>query len=175
MAWSRSSTRSTPSILFSDYSFKTGTIPSLVKHFDGYAEWIVGQLRAVPVVEFGANDGTLIAALGERGIRGRRRRPGRKHRRDGQGRKAATSSPGFFGPDLVPSCANASAAPPTSSPAATCSPTTPTRRHPRGGGRSCWPTTGVLCLEVMYAGDLLELLQWDTLYHEHLTFYSLGR
>ena len=25
----------------------------------------------------------------------------------------------------------------------------------------------------MYAGDLLELLQWDTLYHEHLTFYSL--
>ena len=31
-----------------------------------------------------------------------------------------------------------------------------------------------LCLEVMYAGDLLEQLQWDTLYHEHLTFYSLG-
>jgi novobiocin biosynthesis protein NovU/D-mycarose 3-C-methyltransferase len=26
----------------------------------------------------------------------------------------------------------------------------------------------------MYAGDLLEQLQWDTLYHEHLTFYSLG-
>jgi novobiocin biosynthesis protein NovU/D-mycarose 3-C-methyltransferase len=33
---------------------------------------------------------------------------------------------------------------------------------------------GFLCLEVMYAGDLLEQLQWDTLYHEHLTFYSLG-
>jgi novobiocin biosynthesis protein NovU/D-mycarose 3-C-methyltransferase len=32
---------------------------------------------------------------------------------------------------------------------------------------------GVLALEVMYAGDLLETLQWDTLYHEHLTFYSL--
>jgi hypothetical protein len=26
----------------------------------------------------------------------------------------------------------------------------------------------------MYAGDLLEQLQWDTLYHEHLTFYSLS-
>jgi novobiocin biosynthesis protein NovU/D-mycarose 3-C-methyltransferase len=25
----------------------------------------------------------------------------------------------------------------------------------------------------MYAGDLLESLQWDTLYHEHLTFYCL--
>ena len=33
---------------------------------------------------------------------------------------------------------------------------------------------GVLCLEVMYAGDLLLQRQWDTLYHEHLTFYSLG-
>jgi SAM-dependent methyltransferase len=32
---------------------------------------------------------------------------------------------------------------------------------------------GNLCLEVMYAGDLLETYQWDTLYHEHLTFYSL--
>ena len=32
---------------------------------------------------------------------------------------------------------------------------------------------GVLCLEVMYAGDLRDQLQWDTLYHEHLTFYSL--
>ena len=29
-----------PSVLFSDYSFKTGTIPGLVRHFDGYAEWI---------------------------------------------------------------------------------------------------------------------------------------
>jgi len=32
---------------------------------------------------------------------------------------------------------------------------------------------GRLLLEVMYAGDLFEHLQWDTLYHEHLTFYSL--
>jgi SAM-dependent methyltransferase len=33
---------------------------------------------------------------------------------------------------------------------------------------------GHLCLEFMYAGDLLEQLQWDTLYHEHLTFYDLS-
>jgi hypothetical protein len=26
---------------------------------------------------------------------------------------------------------------------------------------------------VMYAGDLYEQIQWDTLYHEHLTFYAL--
>jgi hypothetical protein len=33
---------------------------------------------------------------------------------------------------------------------------------------------GLLALEMMYAGDLLEKLQWDTLYHEHLTFYSVS-
>jgi C-methyltransferase C-terminal domain len=33
---------------------------------------------------------------------------------------------------------------------------------------------GRLCLEFMYAGDLFEQVQWDTLYHEHLTFYSLS-
>ena len=38
----------------------------------------------------------------------------------------------------------------------------------------CLKDDGVLVLEVMYAGDLRDKLQWDTLYHEHLTFYSLG-
>lgn len=33
---------------------------------------------------------------------------------------------------------------------------------------------GWLCLEFMYAGGLRGQLQWDTLYHEHLTFYSLS-
>jgi hypothetical protein len=41
------------------------------------------------------------------------------------------------------------------------------------GARLLLRPSGRLCLEVMYAGDLLEQVQWDTLYHEHLTFYSL--
>ena len=32
----------------------------------------------------------------------------------------------------------------------------------------------MLALEFMYAGDLYEQVQWDTLYHEHLTFYALS-
>ena len=42
------------------------------------------------------------------------------------------------------------------------------------GAKQVLSPDGVLSVEVMYAGDLLELMQWDTLYHEHLTFYSLG-
>ena len=40
--------------------------------------------------------------------------------------------------------------------------------------RSVLKPDGVLALEFMYAGDLYEQVQWDTLYHEHLTFYALG-
>ena len=43
-----------------------------------------------------------------------------------------------------------------------------------GAARALLAPGGHLCLEVMYAGDLLEQVQWDTLYHEHLTFYSLS-
>ena len=42
------------------------------------------------------------------------------------------------------------------------------------GAKQLLNPKGHLCLEVMYAGDLLEQYQWDTLYHEHLTFYSLS-
>src|SRR4051794_38903137 len=58
-----------PEILFQDYSFKTGTIPGLVKHFDGYAQWIVDTFAPKGVVEFGANDGTLVASLTDRGVK----------------------------------------------------------------------------------------------------------
>src|SRR3954454_24254889 len=56
-----------PGILFQDYSFKTGTIPGLVRHFDAYAEWLVEAFAPTSVVEFGSNDGTLLAALEPRG------------------------------------------------------------------------------------------------------------
>ena len=72
-----------PEILFQDYSFATGTVPGLVRHFDGYAEWIARRFDPSPVIEFGCNDGTLVAALDGARHAGRRRRPGRQHHRDG--------------------------------------------------------------------------------------------
>ena len=125
------------------------------------------------MIEFGANDGTLVAALEERGVRALGDRSGAEHHRDGARAGPRRRSPAHLGramldelrsrmpagrlvtgsnvfahnadPDAILETADAMLAP-----------------------------DGVLCLEVMYAGDLLEQLQWDTLYHEHLTFYSLG-
>ena len=162
-----------PSILFGDYSFATGTVAGLVRHFDDYAAWIVERFNPASVVEFGANDGTLVAALGERGVRavgvdlapnitemGRERglelitgafttELGDELRERAGGDVDLVTGSNVFAhnddPSAILRAADAVLAP-----------------------------DGTLCLEVMYAGDLLEQLQWDTLYHEHLTFYSLG-
>ena len=161
-----------PAILFGDYSFKTGTIPGLVRHFAGFAGWLQETYAPRSVVEFGANDGTLVAALGERGIRavgvdlaGNITAMGRA-----EGRDLIT---GAFGPELVPELREKVG----EASVVTGSNVFPHNADPGPileATDALLAPDGVLVLEIMYAGDLLELLQWDTLYHEHLTFYSLA-
>jgi C-methyltransferase len=161
-----------PDVLFQDYSFATGTIPGLVRHFEEYAEWISQHFRPQSVIEFGSNDGTLIAALEKHSIRslGVDLAANITEMARQQGRNVVTGS---FGPQIVEELREqigqvdlvtgsnvfAHNADPESILEAVSALLAP---------------DGVLCLEVMYAGDLLLQQQWDTLYHEHLTFYSLG-
>ena len=161
-----------PEVLFQDYSFATGTVAGLVKHFDAYAQWIADIFRPGSVVEFGCNDGTLLASLEERGIRsvGVDLSANITEMAREQGRNALTGS---FGPEIVDTLRDAigqvdlitgsNVFAHNDDPAAILE-----------AVDQLLAPDGVLSLEVMYAGDLLEQLQWDTLYHEHLTFYSLG-
>ena len=161
-----------PEILFQDYSFATGTVAGLVNHFDRYAEWITTTLKPSSVVEFGCNDGTLIAALAKRGVRalGIDLAANITEMARQQGRNVLT---GAFGPEAVDELrekagpvdliTGSNVFAHNANPAAILD-----------AADALLSDDGILCLEVMYAGDLLEQLQWDTLYHEHLTFYSLG-
>jgi novobiocin biosynthesis protein NovU/D-mycarose 3-C-methyltransferase len=161
-----------PDILFQDYSFSSSTIGPLVSHFEQYANWIHKRYAPRSVLEFGCNDGVLLAPLGKLGIKavGIDISANITEMARGKGLAALT---GFFdresakqihsqygGMDLVTgsNCFAHNADPGAILDAA----------------HDVLTPRGHLCLEVMYAGDLLELLQWDTLYHEHLTFYSLG-
>lgn len=162
-----------PSILFGDYSFKTGTIPGLVRHFDAYAQWIVDRFAPASVIEFGANDGTLIASLGERGIRaiGVDLAANITEMARAEGREVIT---GAFGGALAPELRERAGG---AVDLVTGSNVFAHNDDPATileGADAVLTPDGVLCLEFMYAGDLLEQLQWDTLYHEHLTFYSLA-
>jgi novobiocin biosynthesis protein NovU/D-mycarose 3-C-methyltransferase len=161
-----------PEILFQDYSFASSTIEPLVRHFDAYAAWLVNRFGPHTVVEFGCNDGVLLRPLQARGVRAigvdLSANIGEIARGNGlqvvtgafdvnTARRLRETLPRV---DLVTG-SNAFAH----------------NDHPERlleATAALIGDDGHLCLEVMYAGDLLEQLQWDTLYHEHLTFYSLG-
>lgn len=161
-----------PEILFQDYSFATGTVPGLVKHFDEYAEWITRVLGPRSVIEFGCNDGTLIESLAKRGVQAlgidlaaNVTEMGRE-----QGRNVLT---GAFGTAAVPDLLERTGRVDLVTGSNVFAHNADPGDILTAAGELLTPE-GFLCLEVMYAGDLLEQLQWDTLYHEHLTFYSLG-
>lgn len=161
-----------PEVLFQDYSFATGTVPGLVKHFDEYAGWISSVLGPKSVIEFGCNDGTLIDALARRGVEalGIDLAPNITEMAREQGRNVMT---GGFGTDAVGELLERTGRVEL----ITGSNVFAHNADPGDildAASELLTDDGYLCLEVMYAGDLLEQLQWDTLYHEHLTFYSLG-
>ena len=161
-----------PDVLFRDYAFSSSTVGPLVQHFDSYAQWLVDRYAPKRVVEFGCNDGILLAPLKARGvtavgvdisenITAMARDKGLDVVTGYFNEPTATSIASRVGPADIVTGSNAFAhndRPDTILQAAAAT---------LGDG-------GRLCLEVMYAGDLLEQLQWDTLYHEHLTFYSLS-
>jgi SAM-dependent methyltransferase len=160
-----------PDVLFQDYSFSSSTIPALVGHFREYAGWLVDRFGRGRVVEFGCNDGVLLAPLQELGV-------------DAWGvdisqnitdlarAKGLQVLTGFFdaetAQEIVERAGKADVVTGSNAFAHNESP-----ERILAGAKVALAPNGHLCLEVMYAGDLLELMQWDTLYHEHLTFYSL--
>lgn len=160
-----------PEILFQDYSFASSTVSPLVQHFENYAAWLRDRLDPRFVVEFGCNDGILLAPLEKLGIRAcgvdisqniteTARAKGLDVVTGYFDERTAETIERRLGRADVVTGSNAFAH----------------NDRPelilKAALRILKPH-GHLCLEVMYAGDLLEMYQWDTLYHEHLTFYCL--
>jgi len=161
-----------PDILFQDYSFSASTIPGLVRHFTDYATWLHERFDPRLVVEFGANDGVLLEPLEGLGVRAVgvdrsanitefARERGRTMITGAFDEHTATAIRAEHGPADVVTGSNVFAH--NADPGVLLE-----------GARAALRPGGALCLEVMYAGDLVRDLQWDTLYHEHLTFYALG-
>ena len=161
-----------PEVLFQDYSFSSSTIKPLVEHFESYAKWIQERLCPKTVVEFGCNDGVLLAPLQRAGIRAIGVDVSRNITEMARGRGLEVIT-GYFGGDVARQIVKTVGAVDV----VTGSNAFAHNDQPEKileAAQTVLSDSGYLCLEFMYAGDLLEKLQWDTLYHEHLTFYSLS-
>jgi SAM-dependent methyltransferase len=160
-----------PKILFSDYSFSSSTIPFLVKHFSDLAIEINERFKPKSFFEIGCNDGILLKPLSELGIDvfGIDAAPNIVSIAKGKGLDVMS---GLFNYDVsnkimeqyglfdVISASNAF-------------PHNDLPHEILRGVCNLLTEDGILILEIMYCGDLYEQNQWDTLYHEHLNFYSL--
>lgn len=161
-----------PMILFQDYSFSSSTVGPLVEHFHNYAQWLQEKFKPQLVVEFGCNDGVLLTPLGALDIQS-------------CGVDISENITGIArakGLDVLTGCFDKAMAEQIvdrvgQADVVTGSNAFAHNAHPEvilEAARKVLKPKGRLCLEFMYAGDLLEMIQWDTLYHEHLTFYSLS-
>jgi SAM-dependent methyltransferase len=161
-----------PEVLFQDYSFASSTIKPLVDHFSAYATWLLGRLKPRSVVEFGCNDGILLTPLQNAGVKAVGVDVSRNitELARKQGLDVVT---GYFNVDVARAIRD------RVGPVDVVTGSNAFAHNDSPGyileaANAVLADDGHLCLECMYAGDLLEQLQWDTLYHEHLTFYSLS-
>jgi len=161
-----------PGILFHQYFFASGTVGALVQHFKQYAQFIVGDLKARSVVEFGCNDGVLLEQLVKLGAAalGVDLSENISEKARAKGLEALT---GAFDQAMAERILQQAGRVDIVT-GSNCFAHNDRPDEILDAARLILKEDGFLCLEVMYAGDLASKLQWDTLYHEHLNVYSLG-
>ena len=160
-----------PDVLFQDYSFSSSTIAPLVAHFESYSLWLIENLAPQKVVEFGCNDGVLLAPLKMHGVEAIGVDVSENITEMGR-EKGLDIITGFFDESVSNSIIERI----DKVDVVTGSNVFAHNDNPQEiikAASNILKDDGYFCIEVMYAGDLLDSLQWDTLYHEHLTFYSL--
>lgn len=160
------------SVIFNDnYSFSTGTVPALISHFKSLALELNSRLKPNTLLEFGSNDGTFLSLAQDQGMRVFGVDPSENVNTIARSKglnvytaflnaetaQSIINMEGQF--DVVVGC--------------NCFAHNDTEHPALEGIQTLLKPDGVLCIEVMYALDTLDKLQWDGLYHEHVFLYSL--
>ena len=162
-------------VLFEHYVYVSGTSPAFVRHFGEYASYVLERFAGAErglVVEIGSNDGTLLKFFRDRGQRVLGVDPAREigDAARGQGIPTITA---FFGPQVADAivaehghadviCGNNVLAHIDDLDSVI-----------RGVTHLLAPA-GVLVFEVAYLADLVEKTLFDTIYHEHIDYHSVG-
>lgn len=162
--------------LFRDYVYVSGTSPVFRKHFRDYAEQIAeryGLRRDSLVVDIGSNDGTLLAQFKELGFE-------RVQGIDPATAIAAAATEAgiptiaeFFTPSLADEIV-ATAGPAGLVVANNVFAHVDDLRSIVAGVRRLLVERGLFVLEVSYLKDVIEKTLFDTIYHEHLDYHTVG-
>ena len=164
-----------PAALFEDYVYVTGTSPSFVAHFESYAADVIagfGLAAGELVVDIGSNDGTLLRAFQAAGAQALGIEPAKAIARRANAEGIETRT-GFFDRALAQAIRD------ERGPARFVTANNVFAHIDDLGGTldgiaSLLAPEGVFVAEFSYLADVVEKTLFDTIYHEHLDYHSLG-
>ena len=161
--------------IFEQYLYYSSYSESWLRHAEGYAAEMIARAKlgaASEVIEIASNDGYLLQYFQRAGIRALGIEPA-------SGPAAAAIAKGiptrtcYFGRDVA-TALRAEAHRPELIVANNVLPHVPDINDFVGGLRILLPETGRATLERPHLLHLIEGIQFDTIYHEHLSYFSLA-
>lgn len=164
-----------PEVLFRDYIYVTGTSDTIAAHNVAYARTVVDRLALGPddlVVEVASNDGSLLACFQAHGVRTVGVEPATNIAAMATARGVTTVNR-FFDPDAaadVRATHGAARAVIGNNVFAHVDDS----RGFLGACRDLLDGDALVIIEVPYLGEMLERLEYDTVYHEHLCYFSVS-
>lgn len=164
-----------PEVLFRDYVYVSSSSETMARHMRRIVELCVRRAALTPdalVVELGSNIGSQLSLFRAAGMRVLGVDPARNLAEIAAGRRIETI-PAFFGPAVAGPIAR-ERGPAKLVLGRQCLAHIDDVHNVLDGVDAVLAPDGVLVIEVPYLVDLLEGNQFDTIYHEHLSYFSVG-
>ena len=163
-----------PDVLFRHYFYLSSTTETLRAHFKGLAILLREQLLPKDdpfVVEIGCNDGVLLKPLREMGVRALGVDPARNIAEMAQ-EHGLMVIPEYFTSTLARKIAQSEGHPDAIT-TSNCFAHIDDIGDVMGGIQELLAPDGTLIVEVGYIADMIEQVQYDAFYHEHLSYFSV--
>jgi len=164
-----------PEVLFQDYFYFSSSIKTLSDHFQGYATEVTSRFlepHKATVLEIGCNDGVLLRPLADQGIARVIGVDPAKNVLDSIRDSRLTLINDFFDEDVAEAVVSNYGPVDLIMAYNVYAHISDIQGITRAIARTLAPD-GVFVFEVHYLGKVIDELQYDMIYHEHLYYYSL--
>ena len=164
-----------PEVLFRDYIYVTGTSDTIAAHNKEYAQTVVDLLRLNAqdlVIEVASNDGSLLSCFKTHNVRTLGIDPAVNIVEKARA-KGIESIAEFFNSELAAKVRQSHGAAKAIIGNNVLAHVDETQDF-LSGAQQLLSDDGLLIVEVPYLGELLDRLEYDTVYHEHLCYFSVS-
>ncbi len=163
-----------PAVLFRNYIYVTGTSDTIARHNKGYASTVVDFLNLTKdslVVEVASNDGSLLKCYQDQGVKTLGIEPAVNIAEMARSKGVETINE-FFNLDTAKKIRESHGAADAVVGNNVFAHVDQTRDFLQGG-KYLLKSNGLVIIEIPYLGEFMKRLEYDTVYHEHLCYFSI--